>query len=227
MKSATKRLRGVRNIFRAADLLHFALGQHGDAVGHGQRFFLVVGDEDEGDAGLGLNRFQLFAHGLAQLQIERGKGFVEQQYFRVRCQGAGEGDALLLATGQLRRLAIGEASHLHQREHLQHALGDLRFVQHLAHRLRFEAEGQVLGDGHVREQRNAGTPVDRALERRAVGDVFAVQQDLAFGRKLEAGDHPQQGGLAAAGRAEQGEEFVVADVQIDVFQRHRTGVGSP
>ena len=39
----------------------------------------------------------------------------------------------------------------------------------------------------------------------------------ALGRHLEAGDHPQQRGLAAAGRAEQGEELVRADLQRHVI----------
>ena len=42
------------------------------------------------------------------------------------------------------------------------------------------------------------------------GDVAAVEQDRARRRRLEAGDHPQQRGLAAARRAEQREELVRA-----------------
>jgi hypothetical protein len=45
-----------------------------------------------------------------------------------------------------------------------------------------------------------------------------------LGWKFEPGDHPQEGGFTAAGRTEEGEEFVVANVQVDVFQRHRAGV---
>ncbi|MBK8441633.1 MAG: hypothetical protein IPL38_19745 [Rhodobacter sp.] len=39
------------HIARRADLLHAALRHRGDAVGHGQGFFLITGDEDEGDTG--------------------------------------------------------------------------------------------------------------------------------------------------------------------------------
>ncbi|MNL24761.1 hypothetical protein D3C87_1462090 [compost metagenome] len=63
----------------------------------------------------------------------------------------------------------------------------------------FKTEGQVLGDGHVREQRvMLEHRVDRALKGRAVGDVFAVEQNLAFGREFEPGDHPQERGFATA-----------------------------
>ncbi|MNM96029.1 hypothetical protein D3C81_1084930 [compost metagenome] len=213
------------DVIRPSDLLHLAFGKHGDAVGHGQGFFLVVGNEDEGDAGLRLDRLQFLTHRLAQLEVECGQRLVEQQHLGMRRQRAGQGDALLLAAGKLGRLALGEAFHLHQREHFTDALGDLRTAHALAHRLRLQAEGQVLGDGHVREQCVVlEHRVHRALERRAVGDVLAIQEDFPGGGKLEAGDHPQQGGLAAAGRAEQGEEFVVADIQVDAFQRHRAAV---
>ena len=50
--------------------------------------------------------------------------------------------------------------------------------------------------------------------RRQAGDVVAVDQDRARGRLLEAGDHPQRRRLAAAARAEQGEELALGDVEI-------------
>ncbi|MNQ83025.1 hypothetical protein D3C85_980950 [compost metagenome] len=184
-----------------------------------------MGDEDEGDAGARLNGFQLFAHGLAQLEVQRRKRFVEQQDLGMRRQCTSEGDTLLLTARQLRRLAVGKALHLHQGEHLAHPFGHLRFVQDFAHRVGLKAEGQVLGDGHVREQRvMLEHRVDRALEGRAVGDVFAVEQNFAFGREFEPGDHPQERGFAAARRAEKGEELVVANVQVDAFERHRASL---
>ncbi|MNG10497.1 hypothetical protein D3C84_939690 [compost metagenome] len=54
--------------------------------------------------------------------------------------------------------------------------------------------------------------IDPALERRQVVDRFAGETDLAIADVFETGDGAQQGGLATAGRAEQGEEFVVGNV---------------
>ena len=48
------------------------------------------------------------------------------------------------------------------------------------------------------------------------GDIRAVQPDRAQGRLLEAGDHAHRGGLAAARRAEQGEELTLADRQVEL-----------
>ena len=44
----------------------------------------------------------------------------------------------------------------------------------------------------------------------------AVEQDAARGRPLEAGEHPQQRGLAAARRPEQREELALVDVERQV-----------
>ena len=56
-----------------------AVLQHRHAVGHDQRFLLVVGDDDEGDADLVLQALQLHLHGAAQLLVERAERLVEQQ----------------------------------------------------------------------------------------------------------------------------------------------------
>ncbi len=101
-----------------------------------------MGDEDEGDTGLGLDGLEFFAHGLAQLEVQGRQRLVQQQYLGVGGQGSGQGDALLLAAGQLVGLARRKALHLHQGQHLAHPLGDLRLAQYLAHRARFQAEGR-------------------------------------------------------------------------------------
>ena len=61
--------------------------------------------------------------------------------------------------------------------------------------------------------------VDRPLVRQHVGDVPAVEQDAALVRRLEAGEHAQQRGLAAAAGAEQRKELAGPDVERDVIDR--------
>ena len=75
-------------------------------------------------------------------------------------------------------------------------------------------------DGQVREQ-GVGLEdgVDRAPVGRGGGQVLAVEQDLAAGGGLEAGDEAQGGGLAAAGRAEDREELAGADLEVDAVDR--------
>ena len=114
-KSATKlRSRALVDIGGRLDLDDLAVIEDGDAIGHRQRLALVVGDEDEGDAELFLQRLQLFLHLLSELEIERAERLVEQQHLGSVDQRAGERHALALTAGELRRTAIlisGELDH--------------------------------------------------------------------------------------------------------------------
>src|SRR5690606_26945692 len=46
--------------------------------------------------------------------------------------------------------------------------------------------------------------------------ILPVEHDAARGRLVEAGEHPEQGGLAAAGSAEKREEFLLVDRQREI-----------
>ena len=49
-----------------------------------------------------------------------------------------------------------------------------------------------------------------------LGDVLAVDRDVAGGGGVEAGDQVEQGGLAGAGAADQGDELAAGDLERDV-----------
>ena len=62
--------------------------------------------------------------------------------------------------------------------------------------------------------------VDRPPIGRHAVHVLAADQHLAFARLLEAGDHPERRGLAAARRPEEGKELAGADLKIEPLGRH-------
>ena len=95
---------------RRADLQDAPRGHDRDAIRHRQRLLLVVGDEDEGDAGLVLHALELDLHLLAQLVVERGKRLVEEKHLGAGRQRAGKGDALRLAARDLVGAAAARAS---------------------------------------------------------------------------------------------------------------------
>ncbi|MNZ80381.1 hypothetical protein D3C78_990130 [compost metagenome] len=190
-------------------------GHHGNAIGQGQGFFLIVGDENEGDPGFFLHALEFDLHFLAQLEVQGRQRFIQQQHFGFRRQGPGQSHPLLLAAGQFGRFAFGQVLHLHQREHFLDPLRD----QFAIKALHLEAEGDILRNTHVRKQRvTLEHRVDPTLERRQIVDRLAREADLTVADMLEAGDGAQQGGFAAAGGAEQGEEFVVGNVHRDVIE---------
>ncbi len=83
-----------------------------------------------------------------------------------------------------------------------------------------ESERHVLEHRHMRVQRvileHHG---DVAVFRRQVVDDVTADIDVARGHFLESGDHAQRRRLAAAGRADQHNEFVVRDIEIDAANR--------
>jgi hypothetical protein len=73
----------------------------------------------------------------------------------------------------------------------------------------------------VREERvRLEDRVDVALVRRQSCDVAVADQELALVWLLEARDQAQRRRLAAAGRAEQGQELAAADRQVEPVDGH-------
>ena len=90
-------LRSTREMRPSAEAQH-AVGHAGDRR--------VVGDDDGGRAELRLTRAMHFEHHLAGDVVERAGRLVAQQHVGPLGDGAGDGDALLLAAGQLRREVV-------------------------------------------------------------------------------------------------------------------------
>lgn len=196
-----------------ADLCDVAHVEDGDLVGHREGFFLIVGDIDGGDAGLGAESADLVAHLEAEFGVEVGEGLVEEEDIGADDEGAGEGDALLLAAGELVWLALGVGVHADGLEGVEGAL--LAFG--LGDFADGEPESDILEDGHVGPERvgledHAGV----AFVGGGVGDVAVVEEDFAGGGHDESGDHAEEGGLAAAGGPEEEEEVACVDGEGDV-----------
>ena len=148
----------------------------------------------------------------AQLGVEVGERLVEQEDSRLAHHRAADRDALALAARELARLA------LEQRLDLQHArgLGDPAPDLGPGRAQVLEAEGEVLAHAHVRVER-VGLEDHReaALGGAELVDPLARDPELARGDRLEPGDHPQQGRLAAARRADEHAELAVGDREVD------------
>ena len=152
--------------------------------------------------------------------IERRQRLVEQQRMRIEDQCAAEGDALLLAAGELRRQAFAEAGEADLVEHRVGALAPL-LRRDAAHAQRI---GDVLPHAHVRKERVAlehDAAFARARRQRA--DVLAVEADGAGIGREEAGNQPQQRRLAAAGGPDADDEFAGGDAQREIVH---TGLGA-
>ena len=86
--------------------------------------------------------------------------------------------------------------------------------------LDLQAEGDVLEDVHVLEQRVVlEHEADVALLDRQIVDALTPDEHVAIGGPFQPGDHPQHGGLAAAAGPEQGHQLAFPDGEGDLVDR--------
>ncbi len=166
---------------------------------------------------------QAFHHGQHlphQLRVEGGSRLVEEHELGVHGQRPGDGDALLLATGELGRerlLPVGHADPSQVLTGRGYCLG------------LGPPEDLGLGDGEVAQHREVREQVE-ALEHHPdpptcrvdvdvrVGHVVVTDDDPAGRRCLEHVDAAQQRGLARPGRADDADHLAGVDLQADVLE---------
>ncbi len=176
-----------------------------------------MGHVDERDPDLTLERLQFELHLLAELEVEGSERLIEKEDGGAVDQGPGQSDPLLLPAGHL----PGPSPLVSVEADQGQGLADSALLLLALHLPLAQAVAHVLGDVHVREQGVVlEDRVDVPLVGRHPGDRLAGQQDLARGRLLEAGDHAQGRGLAAAGRAEERVEGPGCDAQVHRIDRH-------
>ena len=177
-----------------------------------------MGHVQEGDAQALLHGFQFKLHFLAQLQVQRAQGLVQEQHLGLVHQRPGDGDTLLLAAGEGVHPALAVALQVHQVQHIIHLAVD--FI--LGHLFQLQAEGDVVPHVQVRKQRVLlKHGIHPALVGRDAGNILAVENHAAGIRRFKPADDAQGGGFPTAGRAQQGDELLFADVQVNMIQHRR------
>jgi len=200
-------------LLRDGDLLEDAVPHHGDPVAHRQRLGLVVGDVDRRHAEIALDAGDLRAHLDAQLRVEVRERLVHQERLRVADDRAPHGDSLPLPARERPWLLVQRVREAEDTCRLGHACVDLTLRQP-AH---LEREAHVLRRVHVRVERVVlEDHRDVAVLRRQVVDHLAVEHDLPRGDRLEPGDHPEGGRLAAARWADEDDELAGPHLEVEV-----------
>ena len=190
----------VVDLIGRADLLDAALVHDDDLVRELERLVLVVGDEQRRHAELAVQLVEPVPQVLAHPGVQRAERLVQQQHARTGRERAGERDALALPAGELVGVAVGERRELHELEQLVDPGLDVGLGR-LAHA---EPEPDVVGDGHVPEQRVVlEHEADAALLHASVRVLLVLHPDPPGVRRLEAGEHPQHGALSRAARPEE------------------------
>lgn len=190
-----------------------------DAVGHcaGEGHFMGNNQQGHAVPGQALDHLQ---HFLDHLRVQRRGDLVEQHHLRVHAQRTDDGDALLLAAGELAREGIAlvrKAHPLQQRLGLGAGFATVALL-HLE-----RAEQDVVEHAHVREQ--VVTLEHHADVLAHLAPVGGLVQQLAAGESqvaavgfFQAVEAAQQGGLAAAAGAENHHHFALGDLEVDVLE---------
>ena len=205
----------------AVELLHLPGLHDGDLIGGDQRFALVVRDIDRGQAQKIVHLADLVAHLLAQMRIEIGQGFVQQEGCRARPPAPAPAQPAALSAGELRRIALRERREADRVERaFDPLLSELR-AGHLCvpagHRRRSRRPSCAGHTGVVLEHQRDIAPLGRHHDARA-RNLAIADPYLAVGRLVEARsicrvvDLPQPEGLSSASSSPLGQ------LQIDAAQ---------
>ena len=210
-------------LHRRADLLDRAGVHHGDAVADRVGLFLVVGDEDRGEAEPLLQRRAARAARCTRILASR-------------FDSGSSSSSTLGSMAMVRATATrccwppescaGRRSARPTRPTRSSACATRRSISARGRRRSSRPKATFLRHRHVRPQRVAlEHHADIALPGRQRRHVLAVEQHPAGLGLGEARDQPQQRGLAAARGAEEGEELAGTDREVDVLQHVRRAVG--
>ena len=188
-----------------------------------------VGHQDQGHVLFGAGIANQIDDLLLMPRIDIGRGLIGQQQLGPIGQGAGDGDALLLAHGKHGRLVpqpVRQAdvpSSWRARDFVRAAAGEAHAQQDILEGR--EAGEQIEGLKHVADMVRA-EPVAAVLGKA----VYVAPRDLDQPRvgAADTGDHVQQRCLATAAASDQGDLLAGRDVKLgDVQNRQLAAVGLP
>lgn len=206
-----------------------AIFEDEDAVGHADGGEAVADEDGHFVAGEFGEAFEDFEFGAG---VEGGGGFVEDDELGVAHVGAAEGDFLPLAGGEV--AAAGEAAAEHLvvlvGERVDDGVGEglgggVVDAVVVCEEIDF-AEADVFAGEHIEADVVLENDADFAADFGwgVVAEVDAVEEDLAGGGVVEAGEEFDDGGFSGAVFADEGDFLAGFEVEGDVVE---DGVGRP
>src|SRR6478672_4325926 len=195
-----------------------------DALAHGVDGDGVVGGHDDRRA-RAVDAVEQLDDAEAGVGVQVARGLVGEQDRRPVDEGPGDGNTLLLTTGELVRQALLHARESDELERLGHGLADAGAA----------AAEDLQGVGDVLKDRLVGQQAE-VLEDAA--DLAAQGRDLALRQAVEVAtgdedaaprdvlllhDELHHRGLARTGRAHDEGELAPRDLEIDVVERRTRG----
>src|SRR5215211_6031289 len=195
-------------------------GHHDHTRGKKDRLLDIMRDEEHGLLLALPDAEQELLHQRSGLVVEGAERLVEQQDRRLVGQRARDRGALLHAAGELLWVMLRKAGKSDPLKPLAHDAT----ARGRRNALLAQPERNVVGDGEPGEQ-SVGLKHHAAIGPRP-GDRPPIEHDPPGGRAVEPGHQPQQRRLSAARRPKNGDEIVVADVEVNRLERPRRSPAS-
>ena len=152
----------------------------------------------------------------SEFRVQIRQRLVHQKDLRLTDDGPAHGHALALPSRERLRLPIEVVLEVQELRGFEDACSDLLFAGFGE----LEREAHVLGDAHVRVERVVlEHHRDVAVLGFGMRDVRAADENATAVDLLEAGEHAQRCGLAAARRADENEKFAVGDLEVEGVDR--------
>src|SRR2546425_6205965 len=182
---------------------------------------VVVCDDDDGPVGLHGGGSEKLQHPLAGGVVKRRGGFIAHDQAGLVDEGAGEGNTLLLAAGELagqRIETVPQAKSSQQGSRAVKGLGALPVRGEQGH-------GGVLRGGErwqevvlLEDEAEVLAAEGDALAAGELLDVPAEEQDFAVGAVEKPGDDGEESGFSAATRADEECELAKPSLKVDAAQ---------
>ena len=179
-------------------------GQEHHAVGEAGGLADVVGDEQDGEAAVVPDPFELVVEQVAGHGVEGAEGFVHEHDVGVLGEGPGEGDPLVHAAGELVGSLLAEV--------VRWTLARSWSTRSLRSRLGMLL--QLEGEGDVRATVSQGNSAD-SWNIRPVRPPTSTVPDVGL---VEPGDQVEQSGLAAPRGADEADELAWRCLQRDPIE---------
>ena len=178
-----------------------------------------MGDEEEGRLPFAAPVEEVSDDLVAGRGVEVPGRLVREEEGGAVDEGAGDGDALLLAARKLARIVPQAVVEPHRGELFAGPVEGVGGARELARR------GHVLDGGHGRDEveglehdADVGPPEPREPVLVEGREVFPRHLDPARRRPLETADDHEQGGLAGSGRPDDAHRFPGGEVEVDAAQ---------
>ena len=159
----------------------------------------------------------LGSHLSTEFCVQVGQRFVQQEHFGFTNDCTAQGNTLALAAGQRFGFPIQQVGDVQDPGSFFYSLLDFGF----GNLPQFQTECHVVIYGHMGVQ---SIVLEHHRDVSVFGGYvvhqFSVNVQLAFRNLFQTGNHPQSGGLTAAGRANQNNKFLVFDFQVEVADRY-------